>query len=136
MPGEGRDPAPFDLSSLKSEIAPTLDTAARPALLDRAGRPLIESGGSTAWHDRVSREFLSRFDTDGSGSIDRVPESEAISCTFWQETEASFEQGGLGLSMAHYYGFDGSEWHPGALGFARTIRSAAYARMRDCGLQA
>ena len=38
--------------------------------------------------------------------------------------------------MARYYGFDGSEWHPGALGFDRTLRSVAYERMRDCGLQA
>ena len=47
----------------------------------------------------------------------------------------AFERGGLGLSMARYFGFDGSEWHPNALGFARKLRSAAYAKMKECGLQ-
>ena len=37
----------------------------------------------------------------------------------WREVEQDFDRGGLGLSLAHYYGFDGSEWHPGALAVAR-----------------
>lgn len=130
------EPEPFDLGDLQAEIAPKRDPLAGTRLLERRGLGRLPDGGSTAWHDRVSREFVARFDVDGSGRIDRVDESEAISCAYWRETEESFERGGLGLSMARYYGFDGSEWHPGALGFDRAIRSAVYARMRACGLQA
>jgi hypothetical protein len=36
--------------------------------------------------------------------------------------------------MARNYGFDGSEWIEGALGFSRSIRSAVYAKMLECGL--
>jgi len=79
--------------------------------------------------------MLARFDTDGSGSIDRVEESEAISCEHWREIERQFDEGGLGLSMAHNYGFDGSEWIEGALGFSRSIRSAVYDKMKECGLR-
>jgi hypothetical protein len=92
-------------------------------------------GGTTTWHDAISRQMLARFDKDGSGSIDRVEESEAISCELWQEIERDFDEGGLGLSMAHNYGFDGSEWIDGALGFSRTIRSAVYDKMKECGLR-
>ncbi|MBW2425125.1 MAG: PEGA domain-containing protein, partial [Deltaproteobacteria bacterium] len=92
-------------------------------------------GGTTTWHDAISRQMLARFDTDGSGSIDRVEESEAISCELWQEVERDFDEGGLGLSLAHNYGFDGSEWIEGALGFSRTIRSAVYDKMKECGLR-
>jgi hypothetical protein len=88
------------------------------------------------WHDRVSREFLARFDLDRSGEIDRLEESEAIPCPVWREVERDFDTGGLGLSMAHYFGFDGSEWHPKALGFARSLRSAVYEKMKECGLSA
>jgi hypothetical protein len=96
----------------------------------------LPDGGSTAWHDRVSREIITRFDTDGSGRIDQLAESESISCALWREIEEDFERGGLGLSMARYYGFDGTEWHVNALGFSRDMRSAAYEKMKECGLQA
>ena len=127
-------PEPFDLGSLREEIAPDLERSA-PSDAFRPGTAL-DSAGSIDWHVRVQREFLRRFDADGSGAIDRAEESDSIPCSFWRTTEASFERGGLGLSMAHYYGFDGSEWHPGALGFARSLRGIAYERMRSCGLQA
>jgi hypothetical protein len=94
----------------------------------------LAMGGSTTWHDVMMARVLSRFDADGSGLIDRVSEAESIPCTFWKETERSFDAGGLGLSMGRLYGFDGSEWHPRALGFAREQRSLAYARMKECGL--
>ena len=81
-----------------------------------------------------SGEFLARYDHDRSGAIDQIKENDAVSCSDWRQTEQSFERGGLGLSMARYYGFDGSEWHLAALGFARTMRGAAYFRMRECGL--
>lgn len=106
----------------------------RGDFLAREGLPEMPDGGSTAWHDRVARELRERFDRDGSGEIDTLPESEAISCPVWREIERDFERGGLGLSMAHYFGFDGSEWHPGALAVARAHRSAVYAKMRECGL--
>jgi len=129
-------PTPFDMGDLADSIAPEKTGRPTTRLLERAGLGGLPDGGSTAWHDRVRREFLERFDSDVSGRIDRSEESEAISCAWWRETEQSFDEGGLGLSMARYYGFDGSEWHPGALGFDRALRSVAYERMRGCGLQA
>jgi len=130
------EPEPFDLGNLRQEIAPRKPGNSRTRLLKRAGASGLPDGGSTAWHDRVSREIITRFDTDGSGLIDRLEESESISCPIWQEIEDDFNRGGLGLSMARYFGFDGSEWHQHALGFSRDMRSAAYAKMKECGLQA
>ncbi len=106
----------------------------RGGFLAREGLPELPDGGSTAWHDRVARELRERFDRDGSGEIDTLAESEAISCSVWREIERDFDRGGLGLSLAHYFGFDGSEWHPGALAVARAHRSAVYAKMQECGL--
>jgi hypothetical protein len=94
----------------------------------------IAKGGSTTWHDAVTNRFLGRYDADGSGLIDRVAETESVACDFWKEVERSFDNGGLGLSMSRLYGFDGPEWHPRALGFARSQRGLAYERMRACGL--
>jgi hypothetical protein len=107
-----------------------------PLLESASGDPsgALPKGGSTTWHDLVSKQVLARFDQDGSGRIDRSAETEAIPCSFWVEVERSFDQGRLGLSMSRLYGFDGTEWHPSALGFAREQRSAAYQRMRACGL--
>jgi hypothetical protein len=128
-------PEPFDLDELQDQIRPRNAPGAPTRLLRREGMADLPDGGSTAWHDRVSRELLTRFDADGSGQIDQLGEAEAISCALWREIETDFERGGLGLSMARYFGFDGSEWHPNALGFARKLRSAAYAKMKECGLQ-
>jgi len=128
-------PEPFDLGDLRDSIAPSQKIGGSTRLLERSGLGRLPDGGSTAWHDRVSGAFLGRFDRDASGRIDQLEESESIGCAYWQETEASFEQGGLGLSMARYYGFDGSEWHDGALGFSRQMRGVAYDRMLECGLQ-
>ncbi len=91
-------------------------------------------GGSTTWHDAISARVLDRYDVDGSGRIDRAAETDSIPCSFWKEIERSFNAGGLGLSMSRLYGFDGSEWHPIALGFARKQRDLAYIRMQACGL--
>jgi hypothetical protein len=92
-------------------------------------------GGSTRWHDRMSRKLLEQYDLDRSGQINRLEESEAISCRVWREIERDFDGGGLGLSMVRYYGFDGSEWHPNALGFSEAHRSAVFEKMKECGLQ-
>jgi len=113
---------------------PDLGLPRRGDFLMREGLPAMPDGGSTAWHDRVSKDLRDRFDVDRSGEIDTLAESEAIPCTVWREIERDFDRGGLGLSLAHYFGFDGSEWHPGALGVARAHRSAVYAKMRECGL--
>ncbi|MAG34152.1 MAG: hypothetical protein CL908_25005 [Deltaproteobacteria bacterium] len=128
-------PEPFDMAGLRKAISPPDLQSARGRMLHREGLEPIPDGGSTAWHDRVSRDLLARYDLDDSGQIDRLEESEAISCPIWQEIERDFDRGGLGLSMTRYYGFDGSEWHPDALGFARTTRSAAFAKMSECGLR-
>ena len=127
-------PEPFDLGDLKQAVTPPSLAAQPSRLLLRNGREDLSAGGSTAWHDRVSRELIVRFDADESGQIDRIEESDTISCAFWKDVEADFNRGGLGLSMAHAYGFDGSEWQPKALGFAKELRGAAYAKMRECGL--
>ncbi len=129
------EPEPFDLGDLKEQLAPRKPAGPTTRLLSRAAEPGLPDGGSTAWHDRVSRELLGRFDRDGSGLIDQLAESESIPCALWQEIERDFDRGGLGLSLARYYGFDGSEWHPRALGFDRKMRGAAYAKMKECGLQ-
>lgn len=128
-------PEPFDFEELRQTIAPPKSGSPRMRLLQREGLPGLPDGGSTAWHDRISAELLTRFDGDGSGLIDQLAESDSISCPLWQEIEQDFERGGLGLSMARYFGFDGTEWHPNALGFAREMRSVAYAKMKECGLQ-
>lgn len=125
-------PTPFDLGDLTESLSPNRE---RPnASRSSRGLGRLPDGGSTDWHARVSGEFLARYDHDRSGAIDQIKENDAVSCSDWRQTEQSFERGGLGLSMARYYGFDGSEWHLAALGFARTMRGAAYFRMRECGL--
>jgi hypothetical protein len=130
-------PEPFDLSSLQQDFKPDAQNFGLPP------RDLLPSdfdshrstgGGSTAWHDRVSDDLIARYDLDHSGQIDRLAESESISCAVWLEIERDFDGGGLGLPMVRYYGFDGSEWHPNALGFARAHRSAVFEKMKECGL--
>lgn len=140
-PPDARSIQGFSEAELKNDFKlpplekPSVGLPRRSDFLDRDGLPAMPDGGSTAWHDRVAKDLRERFDRDGSGAIDRLEESEAIHCTIWREIEADFDRGGLGLSLAHYYGFDGSDWHPGALAVARAHRSAVYAKMRECGLQ-
>ena len=129
----------FDLSELREPITTPsfgLGAGELPPLVDRPAYYTAASAGSTRWHDRVASDMIGRYDIDSSGQIDRLQESEAISCRVWRELERDFDEGGLGLSMARYFGFDGSEWHPNALGFARAHRSAGYEKMKECGLQA
>lgn len=127
-------PEPFELADLNGDFVP------QGPDLDLSNSDLLShsfqsnDGGSTRWHDRVSREFIARYDLDGSGQIDRLEESESISCAVWLATERDFDAGGLGLSMVRYYGFDGTEWHPNALGFAQSHRSAVFEKMKECGL--
>jgi len=139
-PIDAKSVQPFSKEELHGAMEPPklepadLGLPRRGTFLAREGLPAMPDGGSTAWHDRVARELRERFDRDGSGEIDSLAESEAIACPVWREIERDFDRGGLGLSLAHYYGFDGSEWHPGALAVARAHRSAVYAKMRECGL--
>lgn len=114
------------------------DRAALPTRLFELDSPGekrgLPRGGSTPWLDAMANRIRTRFDADRSGRIDRDSETEAIPCAVWLEIEESFDEAGLGLSMSRFYGFDGSEWHPDALGFAVEQRALAYQRMRGCGL--
>ncbi len=126
---------PFDPNVVKPEKIDPARAAGAEKLFDFAklegeGR----GGGSTTWHANVSKLIVSEFDRNGSGSIDTVAETESIPCELWRRLERDFDRGRLGLSMARLYGFDGSEWHPDALGFAREQRALAYERMIACGL--
>ena len=131
-------PEPFDLPNLREQFTPGVQDPglSRQDWLSNDNTLRDPSlGGSTRWHDRVSAELLARYDLDASGHIDRLAESEPIPCRVWLEIERDFDGGGLGLSMVRYYGFDGSEWHPNALGFAQAHRSAVFEKMKECGLQ-
>jgi hypothetical protein len=39
------------------------------------------------------------------------------------------------VALTRLYGFDGSDWVPGALGVHEDMRGYAFARMRECGLR-
>jgi hypothetical protein len=160
-PAGSSDPQPFGLSDLDRDaegtshardLFPELAESLSPRLASDLGRDFaidtnpfrrrrdpsryyVAAAGSTRWHDRVSADMIARYDHDASGQIDQPAESEAISCRVWLQLEQDFDAGGLGLSMVRYFGFDGSEWHPNALGFARAHRSAGYEKMKECGLQ-
>ncbi|MFK7897423.1 MAG: PEGA domain-containing protein [Myxococcota bacterium] len=128
-------PLPFDVGNFGTALG-VEDLGLRPrrVFLRESLGPLPESG-STAWHDLISRQLIAQYDIDGSGEIDQLNESEPISCAVWKEIETDFNRGGLGLSMARYFGFDGSEWHPKALGVSKGHRSAVYSKMTECGLR-
>jgi hypothetical protein len=132
------DPLQFDLPALGESMETAKLDLDPDQFFSLGGRSTGYGGaapGSTRWHDRVSADLISRYDADASGLIDQNQESEAISCRVWRALEDDFDAGGLGLSLARYFGFDGSEWHPNALGFARAQRSLAFNKMKGCGLQ-
>jgi hypothetical protein len=137
-PNAALSPSPSGLPNLREEFAKEVQNASLPKenlLPGDADSHAFTEGGSTRWHDRISAQLLAQYDLDKSGQIDRLEESEAISCRVWRQIEKDFDGGGLGLSMARYYGFDGSEWHTDALGFAEGHRSAVFEKMKECGLQ-
>ena len=137
-PGTAVAPAPSAAPNLREEFASGAQGEGLSPEDLREGEfesHAFTEGGSTRWHDRMSRQLLEQYDLDRSGQINRLEESEAISCRVWREIERDFDGGGLGLSMVRYYGFDGSEWHPNALGFSEAHRSAVYEKMKECGLQ-
>ena len=95
----------------------------------------IEEPGSRAWSEAIKRRLLAAYDANGSGQLDRVAEVEQIPCAEWRRIENDYETQRLGVSLSTLYGFDGSEWVEGALGFAYAVRGYAYGRMKDCGLR-
>jgi hypothetical protein len=137
-PPTGLSPPPSGIPNLREELAGEIQTAAlskEDLLRSDFDSHTLTEGGSTRWHDRISAQLLTQYDLDRNGQIDRLEESEAITCRVWRQIEEDFDGGGLGLSMVRYYGFDGSEWHPNALGFAEAHRSAVFEKMKECGLQ-
>lgn len=135
--------APSELFGPEPIESPNLSEAFRSAgqRLDLRRPDLLNtsinatSAGSTPWHDRISAELLKRFDLDASGQIDRLEESSAIPCRVWLAVESDFDDGRMGLSMVRYYGFDGTEWHPKALGVAEAHRDIVFKEMKKCGLR-
>jgi hypothetical protein len=93
------------------------------------------TGGSRTWHDQVSKRLLKYYDSDHSGALDTRAEAEAVPCDTWRAIESSYDRGGLSVPMSRLYGFDGSTWTRGALGFDRNVRLHAYERMTECGLR-
>jgi hypothetical protein len=94
-----------------------------------------DKGGTRGWFESVSSWMVAHHDVDGTGLIDAESEVASISCNTWQALEISYDTGRLGAPMSRLYGFDGSRWVPGALGFDVRMRDEAYDRMRACGLR-
>jgi hypothetical protein len=94
----------------------------------------VAYGGSKRWHDEVRQRLLEKYDANGSRQLDNPEEVNAIPCDEWRSIQSSYQTGGLSVPMTRLYGFDGSEWVPGALGVAREMRGYAYDRMHQCGL--
>lgn len=88
-----------------------------------------------AWHKATKRWLLGRYDRDLSGRIDTPSEVRAIDCRDLSDIEGTFDRADLGVPMTRFFGFDGSAWVDGALGFDRSVREVAYARMQECGLR-
>ncbi|MGH0037145.1 MAG: PEGA domain-containing protein [Myxococcota bacterium] len=118
-----RTPAPPAQARVESEAART------------AAGITGDMGGTRGWFESVSSWMVAHHDADGTGLIDAPIEVAAISCNTWQALEISYETGQLGAPMSRLYGFDGSRWVPGALGFDVRVRDQAYERMRACGLR-
>lgn len=116
------------------EPEPEPASAARAATDGGPGYRAVR-GGTHDWFDLVGSWMVAQYDSDDSGRIDREVEVAAISCDVWQEVERSYETGGLGAPMSRLYGFDGSRWVEGALGFDLPMRSVAFERMKGCGLR-
>ena len=71
-------------------------------------------------------------------SIDNAYSEEelrGVPCDQWLSLEQSYNEGGLGLSLTKFYGFDGERWRTNALGVGDTVRDVAYKRMKECGLR-
>lgn len=120
---------PAERITLRARLSPASEPRAEAADFGD------ERGGSRSWHEAVSAWMVARFDADGSGHIDRPEEVDRISCDIWRSLERSYETGGLGAPLSRLYGFDGSRWVEGALGFDLRVREDAYARMKACGLR-
>jgi hypothetical protein len=100
-----------------------------------AGPGAIGKGGSKSWHDAVRHQLVRDYDRNRSGSLDLRDEIQSIPCPVLQNLEASYETGGLAVSMTHLYGFDGSDAPANTLGVTPGMRGYAYDRMKGCGLK-
>lgn len=126
-------------ATLRPEPRTGASDEARDAAREEAERTAADitgdKGGTRGWFESVSTWMVAHHDRDGTGLIDAPTEVASISCQTWQALEISYETGQLGAPMSRLYGFDGSRWVPGALGFDVRVRDQAYERMRDCGLR-
>ncbi len=126
--------APGELVVVRARLRP--ESADRDdALEDMAASITDDTGGTRGWFHAVSEWMVAHHDADGTGLIDAAVEVDGIPCQTWQALELSYETGRLGAPMSRLYGFDGSRWVPGALGFDVRVREQAYGRMRACGLR-
>jgi len=121
-----------------AEPAPAKMASASPASPmggTRGERKRTGKGGSKSWHDAVKHQLVSDYDRNGSRSLDTPEEIQGIPCPVLLNLEASYETGGLAVSMIHLYGFDGSAAPANTLGVTSAMRGYAYDRMKDCGLR-
>jgi hypothetical protein len=120
-----------------SETKPGRRTVGNAAGGNRKQPPLPRKdvGGSKSWHDAVRQRLISEYDRNQSRTLDTPEELSSIPCQVWQSIEASYETGGLGVSMTRLYGFDGSDAPTNTLGVTYPMRGYAYDAMTQCGLK-
>ncbi len=131
-------PAPDDFAAVGVEDGAAVDEEAsseRGARRGGGAEPTRTRGGSKSWHDAVRQRLVSEYDRNQSRTLDTSEEIRSIPCQVWRSIEASYEAGGLGVTMTRLYGFDGSEAPANTLGVTHEMRGYAYDRMTGCGLK-
>ena len=106
-----------------------------PALAGPAADRILATaaeGGSAEWDAAVRLVLLANFDLDGSGSLDKAPEVEAIPCATWTALDTrTREKWAAGFRVT--YGFPPDRiWVGDTLGFAGEVRVIADQRQEAC----
>ncbi|MBT3219079.1 MAG: hypothetical protein HN348_08310, partial [Proteobacteria bacterium] len=98
------------------------------ATIGNFGDPL-----SSGWDAAVKELLVVNYDANGSGSLDRSGEVEAVTCDAWQAmhhagTKSSYSSTGFKV----LYGFDGSSYLGGSLGIDLSMVSAVSSALSRC----